>query len=46
MAGLAPTGIAGHANLVTMMQIQAHLDTDNVRTSIDLMSDLYEAENG
>ena len=35
-------GIAGHSNLATTMQIYAHLDADNVRTSIDLMSDLYD----
>ncbi len=27
-----------------MMQIQAYLDTDNDRTSIDLMSDLHKNE--
>ncbi len=38
------TGIAGHANSATTLGIYAHLDMDNVRTSVDLMADLYGAE--
>jgi len=34
-------GIAGHSTIAVTMQIYAHLDADNVRSSIDLMSDLY-----
>lgn len=36
-------GIAGHSTIAVTMQIYAHLDTDSVRSSIDLMSDLYTA---
>lgn len=46
--GVAPRtlmGIAGHSTIAVTMQIYAHLDADNVRTSIDLMSDLYEVNN-
>jgi len=46
--GVAPRtlmGIAGHSTIAVTMQIYAHLDADSVRTSIDLMSDLYEVNN-
>ncbi len=38
-------GIAGHSTIAVTMQIYAHLDADSVRSSIDLMSDLYEVNN-
>ncbi len=37
-------GIAGHSTIAVTMQIYAHLDADSVRTSLDLMSDLYEVK--
>jgi integrase len=39
-------GIAGHGQISTTMQIYAHLDQDNVRTSVDTMADLYGTETG
>ncbi|MDQ3656086.1 MAG: site-specific integrase [Chloroflexota bacterium] len=45
--GTAPRtliGIAGHSQIVTTMQVYAHLDAENVRTATGLMSDLYEGE--
>jgi integrase len=39
-------GIAGHSDIATTMQIYAHLVPQNVRDSIDRMSDLYPTEMG
>jgi integrase len=45
--GTAPRtlmGIAGHSTIATTMGIYAHLDADDVRAAVDLMENLYSAE--
>jgi len=45
--GTAPRtlmGIAGHGSISVTMQVYAHLDAESVRSSVDLMHDLYRVE--
>lgn len=45
--GTAPRtlmGIAGHSTIAMTMQVYAHVDADSVRSSVDLMQDLYPLE--